>query len=109
MPLGECTGSSRFLNKRYHYSYTHMQNSEVRDQFIRIHIENVKPKMEHNFKRVTSLDYFNFDTPYDYYSIMHYSRNAFSANGEDTMVPVDPKYLDVIGNAEKLSDGDITR
>ena len=42
---------------------------------------------------------------YDYESIMHYPRDAFSANGEDTVIP--KKSGVEIGQRKKLSAGDI--
>ena len=42
---------------------------------------------------------------YDYGSIMHYPRNAFSANGQDTITPADPNAQ--IGQRTGLSAGDI--
>ena len=42
---------------------------------------------------------------YDYGSIMHYPRDAFSRNGRDTITPTDPSA--VIGQRRGLSAGDI--
>jgi hypothetical protein len=42
---------------------------------------------------------------YDYGSIMHYPRTAFSSNGQDTIVPTDPNAQ--IGQRTALSAGDI--
>jgi hypothetical protein len=48
------------------------------------------------------------ETPYDFLSIMHYDRKAFSKNGQDTMVPF-PQYeqfIDIMGNVQHISPGD---
>lgn len=51
----------------------------------------------------------DYGTPYDYLSVMHYSRDAFSTNGEDTIVTADPDFQDQIGQRVYLSDNDITK
>lgn len=41
----------------------------------------------HNFQKYSSGYITSFNLPYDYDSIMHYSNNAFSVNGNITIVP----------------------
>lgn len=80
----------------------HEQSRSDRDEFVTIHYENIQGGMEHNFDKHISdgRDY----GEYDYGSIMHYPRWAFSKNGKDTIVPLQ----DVeIGQRSTLSDGDI--
>lgn len=48
-------------------------------------------------------------TPYDYDSILHYPKKAFSKNKELTVVPRDSSYLDKIGHKQTLSKGDALR
>ena len=45
----------------------------------------------------------SFDTPYDYYSIMHYSAFAFSSNGRQTIVTTDPSVQWLIGKMQHMS------
>jgi hypothetical protein len=47
-------------------------------------------------------------TPYDFFSIMHYSRAAFSKNRKDTIVPKPPymRFIDVMGRGSTISEGD---
>ncbi len=47
----------------------------------------------------------NQGSPYDYASIMHYSKGAFSMNGEPTMIP--RRSGVTIGAAKELSPIDI--
>lgn len=80
----------------------HEQSRNDRDEFVDIRYENI-----------ISVYAFNFDKrpndgvdigPYDYGSIMHYPKWAFSKNGKDTIVP----YGDYeIGQRDGLSEGDI--
>jgi hypothetical protein len=81
----------------------HEQSREDRDSFVTIHFENIQPGKEHNFNQhITDGDDVG---PYDYGSIMHYPRKAFSKNGQDTIVPTDSSAS--IGQRTALSPGDI--
>ncbi|MEU8917298.1 M12 family metallopeptidase [Streptomyces nigrescens] len=73
-----------------------------RDMFVTINWGNIEPGMESNFaQKIADGDDFG---PYDYGSIMHYPRNAFSRNGLDTITPTDPDAE--IGQRDGLSTGD---
>lgn len=50
-----------------------------------------------------------FGTPYDYLSVMHYSRRAFSKNSGDTIVTKFPEYQDQIGQRMEMSSLDVYR
>jgi hypothetical protein len=43
---------------------------------------------EYNFKKYSEATVTNFEVPYDYGSIMHYSAHAFSRNGKATITPL---------------------
>jgi hypothetical protein len=80
----------------------HEQSRQDRDLFVRIQWQNVEAGKEHNFNQhITDGDDVG---PYDYGSIMHYDRKAFSKNGQDTIVPATPAS---IGQRTTLSAGDI--
>ena len=81
----------------------HEQSREDRDSFITVHYQNIRPEAIGNFNRhVTD----GVDVGgYDYGSLMHYPRKAFSKNGRDTITP---KRAGVsIGQRVGLSAGDI--
>ena len=81
----------------------HEHGREDRDRFIRVNYSKVRPDSIHNFNQhVRDADDAG---DYDYASIMHYPRNAFSVDGSDTIEPVDPKAG--IGQRQALSDGDV--
>jgi hypothetical protein len=81
----------------------HEQSRKDRDEFINVRLSAVQPSARHNFDQhiQDGVDLL----AYDYESIMHYPRDAFSANGEDTIIP--KKAGVEIGQRKKLSDGDI--
>ena len=81
----------------------HEQSREDRDQFVRIIHENIELAQEHNFdQHVTDGDDIG---DYDFGSIMHYGKYAFSVNGEPTIVPLVEGVT--IGQRDGLSRGDI--
>ncbi|MHC2623053.1 hypothetical protein ACVIW2_005085 [Bradyrhizobium huanghuaihaiense] len=81
----------------------HEQSRRDRDLFVRVHLENVMPGMEHNFTQHLN-DGIDLGT-YDYASIMHYPKNAFSKDGSATIEPVFGQTE--IGQRLGLSAGDI--
>ena len=61
--------------------------------------------MKYNFavgKRIDSRG-----TPYDYFSVMHYSKDAFGIDGKTTMQTKKPYYQDLIGTGLGMSPMDI--
>ena len=80
----------------------HEQSREDRNLYIRIRRENIQSGKEHNFRqRITDGDDVG---RYDFDSIMHYSPDAFSKNGQPT---IEPLGTNVIGTPTGLSAGDI--
>lgn len=68
--------------------FYHQQSASERDDFIKIHWENIKRGREHNFNKYNESVVTNFEVVYDYESVMHYSPRAFSKNGEITIEPI---------------------
>lgn len=80
----------------------HEQSREDRDGNVRINWTNIQAGQEHNFNQhITDGD--DIGT-YDFGSIMHYGRRAFSRNNQDTIVPINGQ---AIGQRNGLSAGDI--
>jgi hypothetical protein len=81
----------------------HEQSREDRDAFVTIHWDKIQPGYEHNFdQHITDGDDIG---AYDYGSIMHYPRNAFTVDGSDTITPL--VATATIGQRTALSAGDI--
>jgi hypothetical protein len=81
----------------------HEQSREDRDDFVTILWNNIDADNRHNFEQHIS----DGDDvgAYDYGSIMHYRGEAFSRNGQPTIVPTDPQAR--IGQRGGLSAGDM--
>ena len=88
---------------RSHRGLWHEQSREDRDLFVNIHWEHIQDGMAAQFNQhITDGDDLGV---YDYGSIMHYPRNAFSRDGQDTITPTDPNAQ--IGQRNGLSAGDL--
>jgi len=84
----------------------HEQNRPDRDQYIKIHHENVQAAAKHNFRKATQQQVDSLGTPYDYRSIMHYRETAFGS-GSLTIETLDPYYQHIIGKNSRLSQTDV--
>ena len=81
----------------------HEQSREDRDLFVTINWQNIQAGRAAQFNQhITDGDDLG---AYDYGSIMHYSRTAFSRNGQETITPTAPNAQ--IGQRDGLSAGDI--
>ncbi|XP_037326612.1 high choriolytic enzyme 1-like isoform X4 [Pungitius pungitius] len=85
--------------------FNHEQNRSDRDSYVRINWENIDPPMAYNFQKQ---DTNNLNSPYDYSSVMHYGKKAFSNNERDTITPI-PNENSQIGQRVGMSYWDITR
>ncbi|XP_024866057.2 low choriolytic enzyme-like [Kryptolebias marmoratus] len=85
--------------------FHHEQCRSDRDKYVWIYTKNVEPGQERNFDKVPTN---NLGTPYDFYSVMQYSKYAFSMNGQPTIVArADPNFD--WGRAKHMSSNDIAR
>ncbi|RCN50275.1 astacin [Ancylostoma caninum] len=78
--------------------FWHTQSRHDRDQFITFNAHNVKRDWLDQFARQTTHTNDNYGITYDYGNIMHYSANSASWNGQPTMIPNDPKYVETLGS-----------
>ena len=86
--------------------FQHEHTRSDRDDYVRINRESISPAAIINFQRKNTN---NLDTPYDYSSIMHYGKTAFSAPaGAETITPI-PDSSVQIGQRVDMSDIDILR
>ncbi|XP_041794672.1 high choriolytic enzyme 1-like isoform X2 [Chelmon rostratus] len=85
--------------------FHHEQVRSDRDSYVSILFQNIRPGLESNFMKVATN---NLGTPYDFNSVMHYSKYAFSKNGQPTIVAKSNPNLN-FGNARYMSVNDINR
>ena len=65
--------------------FLHEQSTYNRDNYVKILTENIEDEHLFNFLRYNDSVVTDYNTTYDYDSIMHYSAYAFSKNGKPTI------------------------
>nr|XP_046251843.1 high choriolytic enzyme 1-like isoform X2 [Scatophagus argus] len=85
--------------------FHHEQVRSDRDTYVSILTKNIRSGTESNFAKVETN---NLNTPYDFDSVMHYSKYAFSKNGLPTIVAKSDPNLE-FGLASEMSANDIER
>ncbi|XP_059472924.1 astacin-like [Neocloeon triangulifer] len=80
--------------------FFHEQSRTDRDRYIQINYGNIVPHEIHNFNKNDNSNHQGI--PYDFLSIMHYSRYAFARNPRIPTINFKPPYQDY----EKLSSND---
>lgn len=61
---------------------------------------------ENNFEKIPKNVSTDNGVPYDYWSVMHYGKNAFTNGNGSTVVTKDPKFMDIIGQKYEISHKD---
>ncbi|XP_036428826.1 low choriolytic enzyme [Colossoma macropomum] len=81
----DCVGAAVVSHQLMHaLGFLHEQSRADRDKYISILWKNIWKDRLRNFERFRIN---NMDTPYDYGSIMHFGKYAYSEDGNPTIVP----------------------
>ena len=66
--------------------FWHEQMRPDRDQAVEIQWGNISPSMKYNFGKLAPEKWDSFGSPYDILSVMQYPGDAFSQNGQPTII-----------------------
>lgn len=83
--------------------FSHQHNAPARDRYVEVKWVNIKDGKAHNFERVSNAFVFG---GYDFCSIMHYKKTAFSKNGQPTLIVKSGNPSCNIGQRTALSNAD---
>ncbi|KAJ4937396.1 hypothetical protein JOQ06_001957 [Pogonophryne albipinna] len=89
--------------------FWHEQSRADRDDYVNIMWDRISEGKEHNFNTYDDTTSSSLGVPYDYGSMMHYSKNAFRNGTEPTIVTKIPAFSDVIGQRMEFSDSDLLK
>ncbi|XP_051943786.1 meprin A subunit beta [Hippocampus zosterae] len=89
--------------------FWHEQSRADRDDYVQIMWDRISEGREHNFKIHNDTTSSSLGIPYDYGSMMHYSKTAFRNGSEPTIVTKIPAFTDVIGQRMEFSDSDLLK
>ncbi|XP_044538781.1 meprin A subunit beta [Gracilinanus agilis] len=89
--------------------FWHEQSRSDRDDYVIIMKDRIQEGKEHNFNTYDDKVSDSLNVPYDYTSVMHYSKTAFQNGTEPTIVTRIPDFLDVIGQRMDFSDYDLEK
>uniref|UniRef100_A0A3B4ZBH7 Meprin A subunit n=1 Tax=Stegastes partitus TaxID=144197 RepID=A0A3B4ZBH7_9TELE len=89
--------------------FWHEQSRSDRDDYVNIMWDRISEGKEHNFATYDDTTSSSLGVPYDYGSMMHYSKNAFRNGTEPTIVTKIAAFSDVIGQRMEFSDSDLLK
>ncbi|KAL4224243.1 hypothetical protein ACF0H5_017696 [Mactra antiquata] len=107
--MGACLRKGSAVHEMMHaLGFWHEQSRPDRDSWVHIITTNIQSGKEYNFDKLDPNQVDTLGVQYDYTSVMHYSKYAFSKNGNPTIMPTRPDG-NTIGQREGLSDHDVER
>ncbi|XP_030641223.1 meprin A subunit beta-like [Chanos chanos] len=86
--------------------FFHEQSRYDRDEYVTIVWENILAGRESNFNKYNKDEITTQGTPYDYTSVMHYGKDAFTNGNGSTIITKLPVFQDVIGQRLDMSSYD---
>lgn len=71
--------------------FYHQQSASNRDEYVRIDFDKIQEGTLHNFNKYGWNVISDFGVAYDYGSVLHYGKTAFSIDGSQTIFPLQVK------------------
>ncbi|XP_073488925.1 meprin A subunit beta-like [Aquarana catesbeiana] len=89
--------------------FWHEQSRADRDDYVIIMWDRIQSGTQGNFNTYNDTRSNSLNVPYDYTSVMHYSKTAFQIGSEPTIVTRIESFSDVIGQRMDFSDYDLEK
>ncbi|XP_026140853.1 meprin A subunit beta-like [Carassius auratus] len=111
LSIGDGCGIKAFIEHLFLHAlgFLHEHTRYDRDDYVTINFENIIPGYENHFDKYSKNQTTTEDTPYDYYSVMHYDKNALSNGNGSTIITKRPEFQDVIGQLLGMSEYDVIK
>ncbi|XP_046891548.1 meprin A subunit beta-like isoform X2 [Hypomesus transpacificus] len=87
----------------------HEQSRYDRDDYVSIIWDHIEKEMQHNFVKQLASQTTTLGTLYDYNSVMHYGKDAFTNGNGSTIITLQPEFQDVIGQRLEMSPNDVLK
>ncbi|XP_016328319.1 meprin A subunit beta-like [Sinocyclocheilus anshuiensis] len=110
LSIGEDCGRKGIVEHQFLHALglNHEHSRYDRDDYVTIKYENIVKGYESYFNKHSENVSTTQETPYDYYSVMHFDKNAFSNGNGSTIITKSPEFQDVIGQLMEMSEHDAT-
>ncbi|KAI5619860.1 meprin A subunit beta precursor [Silurus asotus] len=89
--------------------FWHEQSRADRNDYVNIMWDQIEAGKEHNFNNYDDTVSSALGFPYDYTSVMHYSKTAFNKDSKPTIVTKIPEFMDIIGQRMEFSYSDVRK
>ncbi|XP_040289436.1 meprin A subunit beta-like isoform X1 [Bufo bufo] len=89
--------------------FWHEQSRSDRDDYVTIMWDRIQAGSQGNFNKYDDKRSSSLNVPYDYTSVMHYSKTGFQIGNEPTIVTRIEAFSDVIGQRMDFSDYDLEK
>ncbi|XP_056620781.1 meprin A subunit beta, partial [Triplophysa dalaica] len=89
--------------------FWHEQSRYDRDDYVVIMWDQIEKGQAPNFEKRSDKVSTSLGVPYDYNSVLHYSKTLFKKGKEPTIVTKIPEFMDVIGQQMEFSDSDVLK
>ncbi|XP_043117383.1 meprin A subunit beta-like [Puntigrus tetrazona] len=111
LSIGDGCGIKAFTEHLFLHAlgFLHEHTRYDRDDYVTINFKNIITGYESNFNKFSENQTTTEDTPYDYYSVMHYGKNDLSNGNGYTIITKQPEFQDVIGQLLGMSEYDVIK
>ncbi|XP_048013179.1 meprin A subunit beta-like [Megalobrama amblycephala] len=106
LSIGEDCGRKGIVEHQFLHAlgFSHEHTRDDRDDYVTINYQNITKGFEGYFNKSSEIVSI---TPYDYYSVMHFDKNAFSNGSGPTITTKQSEFQEVIGQLMEMSESDV--
>ncbi|XP_067284309.1 meprin A subunit beta-like [Pseudorasbora parva] len=109
LSIGDDCGIKAIVEHEFLHAlgFSHQHTRYDRDDYVTINYGNITKGYESSLSKSSGNVSVTQGTSYDYYSVMHFDKNAFSNGNGSTIITKSPEFQDVIGQLMEMSESDV--